>query len=44
MISKFIVITSVSKITKGIKKFADLKDWHVILIGDKKNTSTEKTS
>ncbi len=36
--SKFIVITTINKKTKAIKKFANLlKDWQIILVGDKKS-------
>ena len=34
---KYIVITSINPITEAIKKFAKIKDWHVLIIGDKKS-------
>ena len=34
---KFIIITTINKETKGIKKFSEFKDWHIILVGDKKS-------
>ena len=35
--SKFIVITSINNITKAVKKFSELENWKIILIGDKKS-------
>jgi hypothetical protein len=37
--SKFIVITSIFPPTEAIEKFAKLKDWKVILVGDKKTVA-----
>jgi len=35
---KFIIITTINKKTKAIKEFSKiLKDWHIILVGDKKS-------
>lgn len=35
---KFIIITTINKKTKAIQKFSDLlKDWEIILVGDKKS-------
>lgn len=36
---KFIVITSIFPPTEAIEKFAKLKDWEVILVGDKKTAA-----
>lgn len=36
---KFIVITSIFSPTPSIKKFAALKDWQLIVVGDKKSPS-----
>ncbi|MDQ5951324.1 MAG: hypothetical protein QG639_601 [Patescibacteria group bacterium] len=33
---KYIVITSIFKPTEAVKKFASLKDWQLIVVGDKK--------
>lgn len=35
--NKFIVITTINDETKAIKEFARFKDWHLILVGDKKS-------
>ena len=38
MLKKFIVITTINKETKGIKKFSEkFHDWQIILVGDKKS-------
>ena len=34
--NKFIVITSINKITEAIKKYDKNGDWNLIVIGDKK--------
>ena len=36
---KFIVITSIFPPTEAIEKFAKLKDWKVVLVGDIKTPS-----
>lgn len=36
-IKKYIVITSIFNPTEAIEKFAQMKDWHVIVVGDKKS-------
>ena len=36
---KFIVITSIFPPTEAVKKFAQIKDFHVIVVGDKKSPS-----
>jgi hypothetical protein len=33
----YIIITSINDITDAIKSFADLQDWHVVVIGDNKS-------
>jgi len=34
---KFIIITTINKKTRAIKKFANFKDWQIVLVGDKKS-------
>jgi hypothetical protein len=34
---KFIIITTINKETEAIKKFSKMKDWEIILVGDKKS-------
>lgn len=34
--SKWIVVTSINYPTKALKKLAALKDWHLVVVGDKK--------
>lgn len=36
---KFIIITSINKLTKAIEEFARLSDWQLIVVGDKKTPS-----
>ena len=36
---KFIVITTINKITEAIKKYDNKKDWNLIVVGDKKTPS-----
>ncbi|MDD4062428.1 MAG: STELLO glycosyltransferase family protein [Candidatus Pacebacteria bacterium] len=36
---KFIVITSISHPTKGLKKFSKMEGWDIVLVGDKKTPS-----
>ena len=36
--NKFIVTTTINNITPALKKFDELKNWNLIVIGDKKNT------
>ncbi len=33
---KFLIITSIFSPTKAVKKFANKKDWKVVVVGDKK--------
>lgn len=34
--SKWIIITTINQPTKAVKKLAALKDWHIVIVGDKK--------
>lgn len=40
--SKYIVITSINDLTEAVRKFAEVREWHVILVGDKKTPSVDK--
>lgn len=42
MTSKFIVITSISGVTEAVKQFAKIKDWHVVVVGDKKTPQLDE--
>lgn len=42
MSNKYIVITSINKLTEGVKQFAEHEDWQVILVGDKKSPHIEE--
>jgi hypothetical protein len=42
MSDKFIVITSINGITKSVRKFAELDDWHVVVVGDRKTPSLSR--
>ena|SRR3989304_2874858 len=35
-INKWIVITTINYPTKAIQKLALMKDWHIVIVGDKK--------
>ena len=35
--TKFIVITTINKPTEAIRKFAQWKNWNVVVIGDRKS-------
>lgn len=39
---KFIIITSIFKPTEAVRKFAKFKDWHLVVVGDKKTPSDWK--
>ncbi|MFC1801915.1 STELLO glycosyltransferase family protein [Patescibacteria group bacterium] len=39
---KYIVMTSINAPTKAVKKYANMKDWRVVMIGDKKTPSNWK--
>ena len=41
---KFIVITTIHEISKGIQLFAKKDDWQIILVGDKKSASINNTT
>lgn len=43
MRKKFVVITSINEINDNIRKFANFRDWHVVIIGDKKSPPISKT-
>lgn len=38
---KFIIITTINPITNGINKFKAFKDWHLVIVGDKKSHAIE---
>ena len=40
--NKFIVTTSINKPTKAIRIFDSLKDWKLIVVGDKKTPKNYK--
>lgn len=42
MADKFIVITSINSLTNGVRKFAELDGWHVVLVGDRKTPTLDK--
>ncbi|NEQ35512.1 MAG: DUF288 domain-containing protein [Okeania sp. SIO3I5] len=37
--TKYIIITSINKPTKAVKSFANLPEWHTIVVGDRKTPS-----
>src|ERR1700733_9478913 len=41
-LKKFIVITSIFKPSEAIEKFSALKDYHLVVVGDKKNIADWK--
>lgn len=41
MQNRYIVITSINNLTVGIRKFADLGTWKVIIVGDRKSPTLE---
>ena len=41
-LKKFIVCTSINKPTEAIKKFDSMKDWQLIVVGDKKTPKNYK--
>jgi hypothetical protein len=41
-LKKFIVCTSINKPTLAIKKFDSMKDWKLVIVGDKKTPKNYK--
>ena len=37
--NKFIIITTINAKTEGIERFEEMKDWNIVLVGDKKSPS-----
>lgn len=42
MVSNYVVITSIHGLTESVLKYAEIKDWCVVLVGDKKTPSLER--
>ena len=41
---KYIVITTINPKSVGIKKFEQLTDWQIVLVGDKKSSHIESSA
>lgn len=37
----YIIITSINDVTEAVRKFANIKGWHVVVVGDKKSKAYE---
>ncbi len=42
MVQDYVVITSIYGVTDSVLKYAELGDWHVVLVGDKKTPSLDR--
>ena len=41
-LKKYIVCTSINKPTLAVKKFDQMKDWNLVIVGDKKTPKNYK--
>ena len=42
MVKKYVIITSIQDLTESVLKYAEMKDWQVVIVGDKKSPKLKR--